>query len=259
MTLVYKTVKNHTDKVQASVLKLKTNVELCDATIKCGDFEVRAHKVVLASSTEYFRAMFLNDTMKARMGIVDFSAINSEVVKQCIDFIYSGTVGISMDIARGLLEASEMMQLTKLSESCVEFLTENIDLQSCAEVLGLIRLYGKDSHTLPMKSFITAHFEEYRKTADFLLLDYGCLVQCLEFIEQGNTRLEMQKWFGILSWTNRSRDRQEHFKDLFKTLDLHCLSRKFMSENICCEESVKASVECLQLIQDVLLSDRFHL
>ena len=42
----------------SGVKSLHSEQQLCDVTIKAGDKELRAHRIVLAAHSDYFRAMF---------------------------------------------------------------------------------------------------------------------------------------------------------------------------------------------------------
>lgn len=87
INVITRTSQRYPGNLLASLMKLKCNGDFCDVTIKSKDFTLKAHRLVLSSATEYFTAMFLNDTMEAKVGVVEFPELPSEIVTQCIEFI----------------------------------------------------------------------------------------------------------------------------------------------------------------------------
>lgn len=252
---VIKKLDSHSSKMMKSLAVLKSDDSFCDVTIKSGDFHIRAHRNVLASATDYFKAMFMNETEEAKTGIVDFPKIPQAVVKQCIDFIYSGQARISMETARNLLDASEMMQLPGLSKLCVEFLAESVDIKSCAEVIALSNLY-KDVLNSPIEKFLLHNFKEFVLSDDFLSLNYDSIMYCLELVKRDGKSFELDKWHSIVRWTNHDvGKRRRHFSKLLSTIDIACFTRSFIEKTIYAESLVFDSKKCLQHIATVMLDE----
>jgi len=72
---------------------------LCDVTIKSQDGnEMRAHKCVLVSNSEYFDKMFIGPFKETTQDVVQINGISSNALKNFIDFMYTGElVKISSD------------------------------------------------------------------------------------------------------------------------------------------------------------------
>jgi len=70
---------------------------LCDIGLKTDDGTiVFGHKVVLMSASQYFQAMFTNFN-ESKKNLVNINELNSTVLKQMIDFIYTGKIMISKE------------------------------------------------------------------------------------------------------------------------------------------------------------------
>ena len=54
---------SHSKEVLSMLDSLRTNEELCDVVLLVGHLRLLAHKVVLASCSAYFKAMFTGETM----------------------------------------------------------------------------------------------------------------------------------------------------------------------------------------------------
>ena len=68
----------------------------CDVDIIVGNDIIKAHRIVLSSSSPYFEAMFrpnlglIENTQKS----VTLHSISPEILRMLIDFIYTGTIEI---------------------------------------------------------------------------------------------------------------------------------------------------------------------
>lgn len=253
---VIKKLESHSGEMMTSLALLKSDNSFCDVTIKSGDLRIRAHRNVLASATDYFKGMFLNWTKEAESAIVDFSIMAPAVVKQCIEFIYSGRVKITVETVRDLLDASEMLHLPGLSRLCVEFLAERVDIKSCAEVVTLSNLYNKESLNSPIERFLLNQFEEFAQSDDFISLDCDSIMYCLDLLERDCQDRELNKWRSIVRWANYDTNRRgSHFPKLFKTIDLSCFTRSFIEKEIYAESLVFDSKECLKIIANVMFNE----
>lgn len=79
-----------------------------DIELHCADSEntnniIKAHRVVLSSSSSYFEAMFGNDFNENRNKIVKFHSINYNILKTLINFIYTGKIEINQANVQELL------------------------------------------------------------------------------------------------------------------------------------------------------------
>lgn len=85
-----------------NLYQLKIENRFCDVEISVGDDEeiIKAHRIVLSSASPYFEAMFrsadcFNENRQKRIRL---HSINSNILKQLIDFIYTGKFVINQVI-----------------------------------------------------------------------------------------------------------------------------------------------------------------
>lgn len=64
---------------------------------------IKAHRVILSSSSGYFEAMFGNDFNENKNKIVKFHSINYNILKILINFIYTGKIEINQVNVQELL------------------------------------------------------------------------------------------------------------------------------------------------------------
>ena len=118
--------------------------EFIDVRLKVGDTLFPAHRVVLASYSDYFRAIF-TDGKEANQELIELKdkSISPEIFKIVMDSIYSGDLHVNQrNVSEVLLTASQL-QIASVVHLCWDFLKNGIDLKNysvlcaVAERLGL--------------------------------------------------------------------------------------------------------------------------
>lgn len=136
--------------------------ELCDVTLVASDgTEVRAHRLVLASQSEYWRALLLRWSSDR----IDMSNLVGADLERLVRFVYTGVVDESLTAkeALSMLDAGEAALLPGLAAACearavaaVEAGDPNDALQAF-RVAGMHRLSGLAAAALER---IRAHLPE---------------------------------------------------------------------------------------------------
>ncbi|XP_016659573.1 kelch-like protein 2 [Acyrthosiphon pisum] len=102
---------------------LRKDEILCDIKLETDDGGVIfGHKVVFASASPYFHAMFTNFSEK-NQDLVVIKELDSSALHILIDFIYSGKIIITESHVQVLLlPAANLLQLEEVKEACCNFL-----------------------------------------------------------------------------------------------------------------------------------------
>ena len=84
---------------------LRMSGDLCDVTIVVADQEFRAHKVILAASSPYFKAMFATAFDEKDHSKIIIQDIIPKYFEMILEFIYTGRrLEITVDNVQSLLE-----------------------------------------------------------------------------------------------------------------------------------------------------------
>ena len=70
---------------------------LCDVTVKAGNREIRAHRVVLASASSYFYAMFTGDLSESRQDTIILKEIDTLALEKLVEYCYTSEVQVTED------------------------------------------------------------------------------------------------------------------------------------------------------------------
>ena len=115
--------------------KKKEEEQFYDFTIKDKDgAEIRCHKFMLASQSEYFAALFRTDPTASETTFKDFSV---DVIKECIEYLYVLDVNLTSDNVQDVLMFADYITLTDVIDICTDYIIVNIDQSNYANVIDL--------------------------------------------------------------------------------------------------------------------------
>jgi len=145
---------------------------------------VPAHKVVLASRSEYFRALWQQDLWQwhdGGSGKILVDDIGYDGFLALLTFIYSGHLEINGDIAVELMTKANEYSLFTLKTRCERFISKQIDSDNVYDLLGVSEM-------------LDARFLESR---------------CLQFVAMNIQHLKQSESFSSLS-AKRKNDLQNY-------------------------------------------------
>jgi len=106
-----------------------------DVTIICQDQEIPANRVLLATRSEVFRAMFSHPTKESTSGRIEITDVDPAVFEQMLAYIYTGFSPHVDSIAEELLIAANKYALEELKTDCVRVLESNLSVDNVLEML----------------------------------------------------------------------------------------------------------------------------
>uniref|UniRef100_A0A3P9IM73 Si:rp71-68n21.9 n=1 Tax=Oryzias latipes TaxID=8090 RepID=A0A3P9IM73_ORYLA len=109
---------------------------LCDVVLVPGDsteaFPV--HRVIMASCSDYFKAMFTGGMREQEMREIKLHGITKTGLKNIIEFIYTSKVVLDMGNLQDTLEAANFLQVMPVLSFCNQLLSSEITIDNCVEV-----------------------------------------------------------------------------------------------------------------------------
>ncbi|EDW75223.1 uncharacterized protein Dwil_GK19808 [Drosophila willistoni] len=168
--------------------KLRTEDKLTDVTLLVEDHRFKAHRVVLAASSDYFCAMFADSAMiESRKDEITLYGITARAMSAIIDYIYTSMLDLNVDNIEEILAAATHVQVKEVIERCTFFLEHKICMDNCLAIAGMADIYGQMALTERAYRFMCAHFKEFAATTDFRDLK----VEQLRFILSSNYPIDV--------------------------------------------------------------------
>ncbi|KAF8388036.1 hypothetical protein HHK36_026702 [Tetracentron sinense] len=113
------------------------NATLSDVTFLVEGKRFCAHRICLLASSDAFRAMFDGGYREKDARDIEIPNIRWEVFELMMRFIYTGSVDVTLDIARDLLRAADQYLLEGLKRPCEYAIAQEV----ASELLPLLRVY----------------------------------------------------------------------------------------------------------------------
>ena len=155
-----------------------TDEMYCDAIINCGTHSIKAHRLVLASISDYFKHLFkyeITDDDNKRFYLLDDSIVNENCLRNIIQFAYTGNITLDINSVQDLLIAANYLQMHIITQKCENFITNNIMKYENEEIIHLLHfanMYDMKSLMDPICSYISENFYAITQERAFFRLKH---------------------------------------------------------------------------------------
>ncbi|KAL4608091.1 kelch-like ECH-associated protein 1a-like [Arapaima gigas] len=230
------TVDSHPAHAMQIMDELRHHGLLCDlvlhATYKDTRVDFKVHKVVLASCSSYFKAMFTNDFQESQASEVTLQDVCPQVLARLIDFAYTSRVTVGKSCVLHLLLAAMRFQVEDVVRACCDFLAKNLEPSN---VIGIARFAEEigctELHVLS-RQYINTHFSEVTKEEEFFSLSH---CQLLELISQDSLKVlcESEVYKACIEWVRWDVEgRAQFFHALLDAVRIYALPPRFLKRQL---------------------------
>ncbi|MBN3273506.1 KLH28 protein, partial [Polyodon spathula] len=242
----------HSEQLLQGLQLLRQHGELCDIVLRVGDAKIHAHKVVLASISPYFKAMFTGNLSEKENSEVEFQCIDEAALQAIVEYAYTGTVFISQETVESLLPAANLLQVKLVLKECCAFLENQLDASNCIGISRFAETYGCNDLYLAASKFICQHFEEVCRTEEFFELTRAELDEILSN-DCLNVVTEETVFYALESWLKYDvQERQQYLAQLLHCVRLPLLSVKFLTRLYEANHLIRDDHTCKHLLNEAL-------
>ena len=226
---------------------------LCDITlVSIDNIEFKAHRNVLSAASPYFDKLLQSNMKENREGIVRFEEISGSVLKDVLEFIYSGTVDVTQENAEKLIAAGNYLIIPGLKTASGRFLERKMSHINCISTFYLAEKYECDELITNSRLFIHENIVSVAKLDEFLLLQAKEIERWISS-DEITVNEEADVFKIILDWVNhRKSERKTAFEELFGHVRLRFLSRDYL-EDVVTNELVRENSACVKLVMDAAM------
>ncbi|XP_044033264.1 kelch-like protein 34 [Siniperca chuatsi] len=111
--------------------RLRSQRKMCDVVLEAGGVSFPCHRALLASSSEYFWALFGETTAERLASSISLPVLTPEGLHAILDFLYSGWLSISLSTLPVVLEAARYLQVEPAVSICERFITDGLSAENC--------------------------------------------------------------------------------------------------------------------------------
>lgn len=117
---------NYSPRLLSNLHTFRQRSSFCDIEIVADSRTFKAHRVILAACSPYFRAMFDGGLCEQQQSLVKLNQVSGRIFEQLLGFIYSGEIDINKDNVQNLMISADMLELNEVVIGCTEFLIKEL-------------------------------------------------------------------------------------------------------------------------------------
>lgn len=231
--------------------QLRRNEELCDVELVVDTQCFRAHRVVLAASSMYFRAMFCRQMAESGQRRIAIQGVEAEALAALIKFAYTCVLEINEENAQNLLAASNFLQMLHAREACCQFLKERLDTINCLDVADFAEFQSCDDLLEAALTYCRRHFSEVSRGERFVQISYSRIKHFLSSNDLHLSDGEEAVFNALVRWAKYNiTDRANHFYELLDHVKLPLLGQEFFAVEVAANALVSSNEQCMKLIRE---------
>ena len=229
----------YTSDVMKNLDEARKKGDFCDITLLIGPEKqpIKAHRLILASASDYFRVMFTSDLKESRQSEVELCNTDLPTMTSLIDFLYSGKMQVTDDTIEKILTTANFFGLSKIVKKCVEHVQAKMNNANSIEILEFAERISNQHLKKIARKFVIQNFETISsKNLDIMAMNTRLL---LEIIKHAATSIhsdpvENEERLFQIGWNHlqsKPADVLETFlPKLLKAVHLPCVSDDFLQD-----------------------------
>ena len=251
---------SHSSQVLQGLNSLRLSGQFCDMTICCEETEYLCHKIVLASFSPYFQAMFSADLKESRQSKVTINGVEPGMMQLLVDYAYTSEINITKANVQSLLSGANLLRILPVRDACCHFMEKNMDESNCLGIHCFAEAHACTELQEKAKVFTLRYFPNVCEQEEFLNLVQSKLV---EFVSDDGLTVDSEElvFSAVMKWMDHDPD--GHSQDFHKVLEhvrLPLLSPYFLHDCVEKHKIITDSENCGKLVEEAktyhLLQDR---
>ena len=231
---------------------LRQTEQLCDVVLEVEGETVTAHRVVLASLSAYFRAMFTQQMAESKQRLITINGVDPSTLKSLVEYAYTATIDISEDNVQSILSAASVLQFQEVKQACSEFLRRQLDTDNCLGIKVFAEAHGCNDLQKAATVYSSHYFSQVRRRDEFLKLSIDEIKLFLSN-EQLNVKSEYEVYEAAMAWLNHEADRRaEHLYEVLCLVRLPQLSTEQLLEEVGHNPLVLSNPKCVELFVEAM-------
>ncbi|XP_054720620.1 TD and POZ domain-containing protein 4-like [Uloborus diversus] len=154
----------------ADLETLHKNPRFADVILKLGEREFPAHKVILASRSKVFEAMFEHDMQEKQQDAVSLVEMEVGTVEDMLSYIYCSKVRqLSPEEALKLYVAADRYDLQGLVLKCRKIMLSGLSIDNICDISAVADLHNDELLIDAVKSLLSKDAKKFLTTDKWLM------------------------------------------------------------------------------------------
>lgn len=212
--------------LQDGLCDLLENDKFVDCVLKIQDSVFPCHRLVLAASSPFFKAMFLSELEESKKREIVLKDVDPSVMGMILRYLYTSDINLTEQNVQDIFMVANMYQIPSIFSVCVSYLQEKMVLGNCLAIYRLGLLLDCPRLTLEARDFICERFQVVVRDQEFLQLAPSELA-ILITSDALNVEQEELVFESLMDWVQH--DETKRLKDLPELL--HCVRFRLIPED----------------------------
>eukprot|EP00058_Branchiostoma_floridae_P021176 XP_002606666.1 hypothetical protein BRAFLDRAFT_277783 [Branchiostoma floridae] len=220
----------HSSALLQGLQELRSENMLVDVILCVSGREISCHRNVLATCSEYFRAMFCNGHLESKEHKVTIEEQSASALQLLVDYAYTSRVTITEDNAVELMEAANFFQILPVKDACSKFLSDSLCVKNC---LKMVSLGGMIDPVLEADalSYAMKEFTAVSKTPELLDLTKDQLITLISSDDLNAP--EETVYTAVMTWINHDTwKRKKEMRELMELVRFPWMDKMYFLEKV---------------------------
>ncbi|KAJ0058992.1 hypothetical protein NL108_003346 [Boleophthalmus pectinirostris] len=204
--------------LQDGLCDLLENDKFVDCVLKVQDKEFPCHRLVLAASSPFFKAMFLSELEESKKHEIVLKDVEPGILGMILRYLYTSDINLTEQNVQDIFMVANMYQIPSIFSVCVSYLQEKLVLGNCLAIFRLGLLLDCPRLALGAREFICERYQVVVRDQDFMQLSPSELA-ILITSDALNVDREEIVFESLMDWVKH--DENNRLKDLPELL--HCV------------------------------------
>lgn len=246
------TSKHPLNPEQKTMADLWRNGQLCDAkVVSCDGTSFDAHRLVLASTSDYMRALLAEDRFKDSSDhTIQLADVSDRAVGYLLEWMYTGICKIASlaDVVE-FLEAACRLQCQSLIKQLELAICSSVDAGTCLGFWSLAEKLSLDELAKKAKAAAVVGFSSIASSEEFVALTLERIIELTQ--DDGLVvRKEEEVYESVLKWTKAqhialSKEEQEK---LHACVRYPLMNKKFIMDHVLMEPLLVENPICFRAV-----------
>ncbi|XP_055721837.1 kelch-like protein 40a [Salvelinus fontinalis] len=239
--------------LQDGLCDLLENQKFVDCVLKIKDREFPCHRLVLAASSPFFKAMFLSNLEEGGKKEIVLKDVEPGVMAMILRYIYTSDINLTEQNVQDIFMVANMYQIPSIFSVCVSYLQEKLVLGNCLAIFRLGLLLDCPRLAFTAREFICERYQLIVRDQDFHQLGPSELAAIITS-DALNVDREEVVFESLMDWVGYDRtERAKELPDLLHCVRFRLIPVDYFTEKVENHKWIQANTEVkkeLQLIKD---------
>lgn len=239
--------------LQDGLCDLLENEKFVDCVLKIKDKEFPCHRLVLAASSPFFKAMFLSELEESKKREITLKDVEPNVMGMILRYLYTSDINLTEQNVQDIFMVANMYQIPSIFSVCVSYLQEKMVLGNCLAIFRLGLLLDCPRLALAAREFICERYPVVVRDQDFLQLgasELGILITS----DALNVKCEEQVFESLMDWVKHDEtNRLKHVPELLQCIRFRLIPLDYFKEKVERHHYIRFNQEIkkeLELVKD---------